>query len=57
MWREEPPFNTDVLTKIDDHQGRRNFRPLRRRHSGWFAPDLDDFVLYSPTHWERPAGK
>jgi len=48
-----PSENEVVMTKIDDHNGVRNERPLKRRGDLWFFPDGSMYVYYTPTHWRR----
>lgn len=41
-----------VDTKIDDANGVRNERPLKRGSGSlWFVPDDSIYVYYQPTHW------
>jgi len=54
---ELPPFDVVVMTKIDDENGCRNERTLKRyqrspeTRSLWFVPDGAMYVDYEPTHW------
>jgi hypothetical protein len=54
---DSPPLDTDVMTKIDDHNGCRNQQLLRLHQPTpesrpmWFPPDMSMYVYYTPTHW------
>jgi hypothetical protein len=48
-----PPPGIPVETKIDDADGCRNGRVLKRISRLWFYPDDSMYVYYEPTHW-RP---
>lgn len=54
---ELPPLDAVVMTKIDDANGYRNERMLKRyqrtpeTQSLWFMPDDSTCVYYEPTHW------
>lgn len=51
-----PPDNEVVMTKIDDADGVRSERPLKRLEGTgnlWFLPDGSMYVYYTPTHWKR----
>lgn len=54
-WRtmDSAPEGVEVMTKIDDEHGERNFSSLKRSGRLWFFPDGSMYVYYTPTHW-RP---
>ena len=45
------PEDVVVNSKIDDDDGVRNERLLKRRGNLWFYPDGSMYVYYRPTHW------
>lgn len=45
------PEGVEVMTKIDDERGERNFSSLKRSGRLWFVPDGTMYVYYTPTHW------
>lgn len=44
-----PPEGVEVMTVIDDQDGRRNEQRLTRRGRLWFGGSM--YVYYTPTHW------
>jgi hypothetical protein len=48
-----PPEGVTVETKIDDGEGCRNVRTLKRKGRLWFYPDASGYVYYTPTHWRE----
>ena len=49
----KPPNGEEVETKVEDCDGERNQRSLKRRGNLWWHPDGSMYVYYTPTHW-RP---
>lgn len=47
------PENVLVETKIDDEDGERNVRKMRRQGRLWFVADNSMYVYYTPTHWRE----
>ena len=55
--RRTPDEGVVVETKIDDADGVRNVRTLKRQGSLWFMPDGSMYVYYRPTHWRYAEAK
>lgn len=49
------PHNEVVETKIDDQNGVRNVRTLKRMGNLWWFPDGSMYCYYRPTHWRHQA--
>lgn len=47
-----PTEGTLVWTKIDDKDGLRNVKQLKRKGRLWFVKDGSAYVYYTPTHWK-----
>jgi hypothetical protein len=45
-----PPEGEVVLTKSGDQDPHE--RPLIRRGTLWYLPDMSMYVYYDPTHWK-----
>jgi hypothetical protein len=50
--RWDVPEGVEVMTKIDDEHGERNFAKLTRKGNLWFTDPKDGmYVYYTPTHY------
>jgi hypothetical protein len=50
---ELPPDGEIVMTKIGDGKGLRNEQKLQLRGRLWWTSDMEMYVYYAPTHWQR----